>query len=156
MHYISVFISQRYGIWRPAHRVRCHWRRRLVRLRVLHQGSARAGARGVQSERGALFVVGRVVVASCMCVGYLPGPASHAFIRPSIHSLLGRGLELGLLVARVPNNQGTCVLVTSSPTVRLQRSSQRGRLASLVGNARVCHAAQIVRHTAGKVSAIAR
>ena len=27
------------------------------------------GGRGVQSERGALFVVGRVVVASCMCVG---------------------------------------------------------------------------------------
>ena len=27
------------------------------------------GVQGVQSERGALFVVGRVVVASCMCVG---------------------------------------------------------------------------------------
>jgi hypothetical protein len=76
-------------------------------------------------------------------------------VHPSILCWAAGGLELGLLVARVPN-QGTVPAGHLFPhgTVQLQRASERGRPASLVGDARVCHAAQIVRHTAGKVSAV--
>jgi hypothetical protein len=51
------FAEIRYLIWRPAHRVRCHWRRRLLRLRMLHQVFARAGGACSQSGVGHLRLV---------------------------------------------------------------------------------------------------